>query len=93
MYIRSQKSGTGDCTLVCIADGRTPLELQNFGDGASITAGNTALVNTSDVDEVNERFDDIVAAVEAGKGFYNCNDDVGAWKPKSHTHTAPKKES
>ena len=89
MFINTQVDSRGDKSLVKLdVVGGMTLDVR----GHNISAGTIALANDNDDDALNARYDDICAALEAGDVIvYDCNKEVGYWKPATPKRAPAKK--
>ena len=89
MYINAQISSRGDRSLIKLdVVGGMMLNRRSH----NITAGGVVLTVTADETTLNTRYDDICAALESGDvTIYDCNKDVGYWKPATPKRAPAKK--
>ena len=89
MYVLAQVDSRGNRNLVnLVTVGGVTLEASR----QFIQGGTVVFYSSTDANSLNARFDDICAAVEAGDvTIYDCNKEVGYWKPATPKRAPAKK--
>jgi len=89
MYVNAKITGSGTRNLVNL-DLSIGMKLDSRRTQLSV--GNVVVLNSATEEDLESRYQDICdALVDGNVNVYDCNKDIGYWKPAPKRAVAPKK--